>query len=105
MECFCTKPRAVTCKIVLLDEQELVHEIQVSCVHIDAFACVFIKNTKVTMARGHYAAIMRLCVLCFFTRLPAAVVFNLSKGTSSVRNEPRRFSKKRKTFFFSLHGA
>ncbi|KAK9758652.1 hypothetical protein QE152_g409 [Popillia japonica] len=29
MECFCTKPRTIHCKIILLDEQELIHEIQI----------------------------------------------------------------------------
>lgn len=32
MECFCSKPKSIHCKIVLLDEQELIHEIQVSTV-------------------------------------------------------------------------
>jgi len=31
MECFCSKPRSIHCKIVLLDEQELIHELQDNC--------------------------------------------------------------------------
>ncbi|XP_052129313.1 uncharacterized protein LOC127750818 isoform X3 [Frankliniella occidentalis] len=31
MGCFCKKVRTLLCKVVLLDEQELVQEIQVGC--------------------------------------------------------------------------
>lgn len=32
MDCFCAKPRSIQIKIILLDEQELFHEVQVSTV-------------------------------------------------------------------------
>ncbi|XP_015835298.1 band 4.1-like protein 4 isoform X3 [Tribolium castaneum] len=31
MDCICSKPRVIHCKIILLDEQELIHEIEDSC--------------------------------------------------------------------------